>query len=79
MTKAGLTPTEVGDISCPWEYPSDNAALRGMLSAGPVVLAIKTSGEERVRAAVLEAIAPYRTATGGYRLQNKFRYVSAQR
>jgi len=79
VTKAGLTPTEVGDISCPWEYPNEAAALRGMLSAGPVVLAIKTSGEERVRAAVLEAIARYRTGVGGYRLENKFRYVSGQR
>jgi hypothetical protein len=76
---AGLTPTEVQDVSCPWQYPSAAIALQGMLSAGPVVLAIKTAGEDNVRAAVLKSIAPYRTVDGGYRLDNKFRYLAARR
>jgi SAM-dependent methyltransferase len=79
VTRAGLTAVEVGEVSCPWEYPSEAVALRGMLSAGPVALAMRTSGEQRVRAAVLDAILPYRTGSGGYRLENEFRYVSAQR
>jgi SAM-dependent methyltransferase len=79
MIKAGLVPVEVADVSCPWVYPNEVVALRGLLSAGPAVLAMRTSGEERVRAAILEAIAPYRTATGGYRLENTFRYVRARR
>jgi hypothetical protein len=60
-------------------YASEAVALRGLMSAGPVVLAITTSGEEKVRAALLESIAPYRTSAGGYRLENKFRYVVARR
>jgi SAM-dependent methyltransferase len=79
VLRAGLTPTDLGDIACPWQYADEATALRGMLSAGPVVLAIKTSGEARVRAAVLESIARYRTANGGYRLENEFRYVTARR
>jgi SAM-dependent methyltransferase len=79
VTKAGLAPVDVHDVPCPFVYQDEAVALRGLLSAGPAVLAIKTSGEEKVRAAILESIAPYRTAAGGYRLENKFRYVTARR
>jgi hypothetical protein len=66
-------------VSCPWEFPDLTVALRGLLASGPVVLAIRTSGEEKVRAATTEAIAPFRTSAGGYRLENKFRYLLAER
>jgi hypothetical protein len=79
VTKANLTPVGVADVSCPWVYPDEATALRGMLSAGPVGLAMRTSGEAPVRRAILDSIAPYRTSGGGYRLENKFRYVLARR
>jgi SAM-dependent methyltransferase len=79
VAKAGLTAVEVADVACPWTYTGDEDALRAMLSAGPAVAAIKTSGEVSTRAAVLASIAPYRTASGGYRLENTFRYVVARR
>jgi hypothetical protein len=40
---------------------------------------MRVSGTARVRAAVLQAIAPFKTAGGGYCLENKFRYLIAQR
>jgi hypothetical protein len=33
---------------------------------------------ERAREAVKAAIAPFRAASGGYHLKNKFRYLIAQ-
>ena len=33
--EAGLTPSVVVDVLCPWVYPDLETALRGMLSAGP--------------------------------------------
>ncbi len=33
--EAGLTPQEVLDVVCPYEYPDLETALRGQLSAGP--------------------------------------------
>ncbi len=75
--RAGLTPTEVADVACPWIYPDLETALRGQLSAGPMVLAMRTSGEARVRETLQQAIEPFRTASGGYRIENKFRYVIA--
>jgi hypothetical protein len=77
-TQAGLTPENVGDVDTPFEYPDEQTALRALLSAGPAVRAIRHAGEESVRAAVLEAVAPYRTAAGGYLMENKFRYLIAR-
>ena len=77
-SEAGLTPVEVVDVECPWAYPSLDAALRGMLSAGPAERAIRNYGLERAREAVANAIAPYRQTSGGYRLNNRFRYLIAR-
>jgi SAM-dependent methyltransferase len=74
---AGLRVSEEADVACPCTFADEATALRGLLSAGPAVRAILAAGEELVQADVLESIAPYRTADGGYTLQNKFRYVIA--
>jgi SAM-dependent methyltransferase len=72
---AGLTPGAVVDVSCPWVYPDLDTALRGMLSAGPAERAIGASSFERAREAVAAAIEACRTASGGYHLDNTFRYL----
>ena len=77
-TDAGLTPLAVVDVHCPWIYPDLKTALRGMLSAGPVERAIQNSGFERVRDAVESAITPYRNSSGGYHMNNLFRYLIAR-
>lgn len=74
-TDAGLTPLAIVDVQCPWIYPDHETALRGMLSAGPVERAIRASSFERVRDAVAAAISRYRTASGGYHMNNAFRYL----
>jgi hypothetical protein len=63
------------DVACPWLYPDIETALRGMLSAGPAERAIRASSFERARETVAAAIENYRTETGGYRLNNMFRYL----
>jgi hypothetical protein len=77
-SEAGLTPFEVIDVACQWSFPSLDAALRGMLSAGPAERAIRNSGMERAREAVANAIALYRKPSGEYHLNNKFRYLVAR-
>jgi SAM-dependent methyltransferase len=77
-TDAGLTPLAVVDVQCPWIYPDLETALRGMLSAGPVERAIRASSFERVRDAVAGAITPYRRSSGGYHINNVFRYLIAR-
>ncbi len=77
-TQAGLSPIEGAEVDCPWVYRDLETALRGLLSAGPARRAIQHSGEEATRHAVTQAIAPFKTASGGYEMQNKFRYLIAR-
>lgn len=76
--EAGLLALESGEVDCPWVYPDQDTVLRGLLSAGPAVKAVQTSGEDRLREAVLKALAPFKTPSGGYRLESKFRYLIAR-
>jgi SAM-dependent methyltransferase len=75
--QAGLDPRGADEITTRWDYPDRETALRGMLSAGPAVRAIAAAGEERVAEAVIDAIAPFRTAAGGYAIENSWRYLLA--
>jgi hypothetical protein len=76
-SRAGLTAREAGEIATRWEYPGLDTALRGILSGGPVVKAIRTAGEERVVSAVTDAIAPFRADDGRYLIQNRWRHLLA--
>lgn len=62
-----------------WTYRNEEEALRGLLSLGTAVQAAGCAGEERVRDAARTCLAPFRLATGGFRLENAFHYVIAQR
>lgn len=73
--QAGLEPKETAEVDCPLEFPDQQTMVRGLLSAGPVALAIRSAGEKAVRRAAIESLAPYRNVAGGYRLENRFRYV----
>ena len=75
---AGLEPLSVHDVDCAFVFTDLEQALRGLLSAGPATRAIRTAGTEAVRAAVSAAIEPFRMTGGGYRLQNRFRYLVAR-
>jgi SAM-dependent methyltransferase len=74
-TEAGLTPAEAGEVSCPWEFPDLESALRAMLSAGPAIKAIRAAGEDATRAAVAAAIEPFRGPSGDYAIGSAFRYL----
>ena len=76
--EAGLRPERAFDTSWAFEYPDEEALGRAMLSPGVVDLAVRAHGEDVVRAAIVEALAPYRTASGGYRLENEWHYVVAR-
>ena len=75
--EAGLEPGEAFDLSYAFEYPDDETLARRMLAPGLAVAAIERSGEERVRGAVLDALARYRSADGAYRLENEWRFLIA--
>lgn len=74
---AGLTPTDAYEVSWSYVYEDDEALLRGMLSAGGVGEAAGAAHEPGLRAGLLEALAPFRTAGGGYRLENEWHTLVA--
>jgi 2-polyprenyl-3-methyl-5-hydroxy-6-metoxy-1,4-benzoquinol methylase len=78
VTQAGLHPVQVEEVDCPWEYPDAATLLRGLLSTGPSMQAIQIVGEEATSDAILNALAPFKTASGGYRLRNQVRYMIAK-
>ena len=59
----------------PRSLPDDETALRGLISAGPVVKAVAHAGDEAVRDAVAEAIVPNRRDDGSYRFENVWRFA----
>jgi SAM-dependent methyltransferase len=77
ITGSGLTPLEAGYIELPYEYPDQATMLRAQCSSAPAVLAARTSGEAKVSEAIISALLPYRTESGGYRIQTEYRYLTA--
>lgn len=77
LEQASLSPQKSGEVDCPFEFPNLEMAVRGNLSTGPSAFAIRQAGAEAVQQALAEALAPFRTSAGGYRLRNRVRYVIA--
>jgi SAM-dependent methyltransferase len=75
---ASLEPQDVVDVPVEWCFADLDDALDAMLSAGPPARAIQAVGERRIREAVAEAIRPFGSARGDYRLENTFRYLLAR-
>lgn len=72
VKQAGLTPERLIEVDAPFDYPDEETAVRGLLSGGPAVRAIRHAGEERVREAVSQAITPFKAVDGSYHIRNKF-------
>jgi ubiquinone/menaquinone biosynthesis C-methylase UbiE len=79
VARAGFSKMLEAQALTIWDYPDEDTALRGLLSFGTAVRAIDYAGEERVRDAAKKFLKSYRMPRGGYRLENAFRYLIAQR
>jgi SAM-dependent methyltransferase len=76
--RGGLKPSERRELLCVWWFPDEETLLRDIKSTGFAVRAIDSAGEQKVTEAIREAVAPYRTSDGGYRLENVFTYLIAE-
>lgn len=77
VQQVGLQPQREERFVDQWDVPDLDTTLRALLAAGPAAAAINHSGEERTREAVTAAIAPFRTSSGGYHMENEFIYLIA--
>jgi len=79
VAKAGFTKLIETSALTSWTYPDEDTALRGLLSYAAAVQALDCAGEERVREATRKFLRPFRLPRGGFRFDNTFRYLIAQR
>jgi SAM-dependent methyltransferase len=78
LAQAGLTAQASGAANVVMRFADEATAVRGLLSAGVAVRAIRTVGEEAMQHAARDALAPFRQPDGTYRLDNEFRFVVAR-
>jgi SAM-dependent methyltransferase len=74
---AGLRPGDAFDVSWVFEYADEDELGRGMLAPAGIAELVGPAREEAVRRQIVAALAPYRTADGGYRLANEYHYLIA--
>lgn len=72
LAESGLTLVASDLVEVVWNAPDDATLVRGIL------LGEDAAGLAARSATVIEAAQPYRTADGGYRLVNAFRYAVAR-
>jgi hypothetical protein len=77
--QAGLDIERVDQVVCPFHYADEEEMLGSVFDSALGRAAGRRAGPVALREAVLERLAPYRTAAGGYRLENVFRVLVARR
>ena len=78
VEQAGLNVLESGEVDLPFVYEDTEVFWRAVISGGPPQAAKEKVGEVALKGAVLEAVAPYMTDTGGVRFSNNaFQYITA--
>jgi SAM-dependent methyltransferase len=76
-TEAGLEPRSAFDLSYAFEYADEATLARRLLAPGLIVEAIRASGEEAVRRAIVGSLAAFRRPDGSYSLSNEWHFLVA--
>jgi hypothetical protein len=75
---AGLVVERLDEVICPFEYADEDELLGPLFESTLARVPARRAGPGTIRRAVLQRVEPYRTAAGGYRLQNLFRVLVAR-
>jgi SAM-dependent methyltransferase len=76
-TDAQLTPVSAFDAGWAYEFTDEETLARQLRAAANVEAAARVAGEAAVRDAIVQSLAPYRTPSGGYRLENEWHFLIA--
>lgn len=76
--EAGLVVERIDEVICPFDHADEDELLDEVFASAIGRAAGRRAGPSAVRSAVLERLAPYRTAAGGYRLENVCRLLLAR-
>lgn len=79
LTEIGLTNIRCTDVSSTWDFPNQEIALRGLLSAGPAARAIENSGFDKAYETLANAVKPYVQSNGRIVYHNKNRVVISEK
>jgi ubiquinone/menaquinone biosynthesis C-methylase UbiE len=77
LTGAGFEITDKGTIECHWNFSSLEEAVKGILSAGPSVEAIRYAGIDKVKERLLQSLETFLIHDELYVLENVFQYFIA--
>jgi SAM-dependent methyltransferase len=75
---AGLLPEESFDGTWAYEFADEPTLRRALLSPAGLAMIVGPEREADLGDAIVAGLSRYRTATGGYRLQNEFHYLIAR-
>jgi SAM-dependent methyltransferase len=77
-TEAGLTPESEFDTTWAVEYRDADTLGRSLVAVAGLATLAGPEREHELKAAIVDGLAPYRTADGGYRLSNEYHYLIAR-
>jgi SAM-dependent methyltransferase len=77
-TSAGLKPVDVFDVDCPFEYPNEDIAVRGLCSSGVAVKAAEFSGNQAVEDAYKRIANKFLKSDGSVKISARFRCMLAR-
>jgi len=76
--RAGLAVERLDEVVCPFDYADEDELLGPLFDSALGQAVGRRAGPVALREAVLLRVQPYRTASGGYRLDNLFRVLVAR-
>jgi hypothetical protein len=77
-TRAGLTPETAFDTTWSFEFADEDTVRRALVAPAGIGALVGPERENEVKDAIVAGLAPYRTAHGGYCLQNMFHALIAR-
>lgn len=76
--EAGLAPEREFDATWTCEYPDEQTLGRAMVAVAGLAVLAGPEREDELRRAIVDGLAAYRSADGGYRLSNEYRLLIAR-
>ena len=77
-TEAGLTPESEFDTTWALEYPDAETLGRAMIAVAGLAILAGPEREHVLKTAIVDGLAPYRSADGSYRFSNEYHYLIAR-
>jgi hypothetical protein len=76
--RADLRPESEFETTWAFDFADAETLGRAMVAVAGLAAIVGPDREDELRTAILDGLAPYRRADGGYTLSNEYRYVIAR-